>query len=141
MSIARGLTKAVKAAKKQSRGLKGNRNSQGDFMPEDIQTKGVQDAVAPDIQNYINDVKSKIDGLDTKLEELYNAELQGADNASGDIMKQMESLKQEKFTLIEETLERLESEGIEPPEALLQMKEDLFRSEAEYSPDENQVMY
>ena len=141
MSIARGLTKAVKAAKKQSRGLKGNRNSQGDFMPEDVQMKGVQDAVAPDIQNYINDVKSKIDGLDTKLEELYNAELQGADNASGDIMKQMESLKQEKFTLIEETLERLESEGIEPPEALLQMKEDLFRSEAEYSPDENQVMY
>jgi hypothetical protein len=34
MSIARGLTKAVKAAKKQSRGLTGNRNSQGDFMAE-----------------------------------------------------------------------------------------------------------
>jgi len=35
MSIARGLTKAAKAAKKQSRGLTGNRNSQGDFMPEE----------------------------------------------------------------------------------------------------------
>ena len=34
MSIARGLTKAAKAAKKQSRGLTGNRNSQGDFIPD-----------------------------------------------------------------------------------------------------------
>jgi hypothetical protein len=34
MSIARGLTKAASAAKKQSRGLTGNRNSQGDFIPD-----------------------------------------------------------------------------------------------------------
>ena len=34
MSIARGVRKAAKAAKKQSRGLTGNRNSQGDFVAD-----------------------------------------------------------------------------------------------------------
>ena len=117
MSIARGLTKAAKAAKKQSRGLTGNRNSQGDFIPEDIQTKGVQEAVAPDIQNYIDDVKSQIDDIDNRYEELYNAELQGADDASGSIVKEMEALKAQKETLLTDLVDKLGENGIPvPPE-------------------------
>jgi hypothetical protein len=34
MGIAKGVAKAAKAAKKQTRGLQGNRNSQGDFEVE-----------------------------------------------------------------------------------------------------------
>ena len=115
MSISRGLTKAAKAAKKQSRGLTGNRNSQGDFMPEDIQTRGVQEAVAPDIQNYIDDVKSQIDDIDNRYEELYNAELQGADDASGSIVKEMEALKAQKETLLTDLVDKLGENGIPVP--------------------------
>ena len=121
MSIARGVRKAAKAAKKQSRGLTGNRNSQGDFIPEDIQTKGVQEAVAPDIQNYIDDVKKQIDEIDNRYEELYNAELQGADDASGSIVKEMEALEAQKEDLLVDLMDKLTSEGVEVPPGLQEM--------------------
>ena len=143
MSIARGLTKAVKAAKKQSRGLKGNRNSQGDFMPEDIQTKGVQDAVAPDIQNYVNDVKNQIDEIDSQIAEIQqdptNYMPDDALDAESlpvglDLEKQLDSLEVRKEELLDSLIEKLEEEGIDVPEEVWQMT-------AKYSPDENRVMY
>ena len=123
MSISRGLTKAAKAAKKQSRGLTGNRNSQGDFIPEDIQTKGVQEAVAPDIQNYIDDVKSQIDEIDaqiTELEKLPHEPLVPYDPDNPGPGQQIVNLKSDKLDLLEETITKLEEEGIEVPDALLQ---------------------
>ena len=144
MSISRGVRKAAKAADVQSRGLEGKRNSQGDFaqaMPEDVQTKGVQDAVSPDIQNYVNDVKSQIDEIDTRYEELYNAELQGADDASGSIVKEMSELKAEKGVLINDLVTKLEENGVEVPPAIRDLETDSLRDGAEYSPDENQVMF
>ena len=143
MSIARGLTKAVKAAKKQSRGLKGNRNSQGDFMPEDIQTKGVQDVVAPDIQNYVNDVKNQIDEIDSQIAEIQqdptNYMPDDALDAESlpvglDLEKQLDSLEVRKEELLDSLIEKLEEEGIDVPEEVWQMT-------AKYSPDENRVMY
>ena len=143
MSIARGLTKAVKASKKQSRGLKGNRNSQGDFMPEDIQTKGVQDAVAPDIQNYVNDVKNQIDEIDSQIAEIQqdptNYMPDDALDAESlpvglDLEKQLDSLEVRKEELLDSLIEKLEEEGIDVPEEVWQMT-------AKYSPDENRVMY
>ena len=143
MSIARGLTKAVKAAKKQSRGLTGNRNSQGDFMPEDIQTKGVQDAVAPDIQNYVNDVKNQIDEIDSQIAEIQqdptnympDDALDAESRPVGlDLEKQLDSLEVRKEELLDSLIEKLEEEGIDVPEEVWQMT-------AKYSPDENRVMY
>ena len=143
MSIARGLTKAVKAAKKQSRGLKGNRNSQGDFMPEDVQMKGVQDAVAPDIQNYVNDVKNQIDEIDSQIAEIQqdptNYMPDDALDAESlpvglDLEKQLDSLEVRKEELLDSLIEKLEEEGIDVPEEVWQMT-------AKYSPDENRVMY
>ena len=143
MSIARGLTKAVKAAKKQSRGLTGNRNSQGDFMPEDVQMKGVQDAVAPDIQNYINDVKNQIDEIDSQIAEIQqdptnympDDALDAESRPVGlDLEKQLDSLEVRKEELLDSLIEKLEEEGIDVPEEVWQMT-------AKYSPDENRVMY
>ena len=130
MGIARGVAKAAKAAKKQSRGLAGNRNSQGDFMTgenkldtdrfagsEMMARDKITDSVTPDIQNYIDDVKSQIDEIDNRYEELYNAELQGADDASGSIVKEMEALKAQKETLLTDLVDKLGENGIPvPPE-------------------------
>jgi paraquat-inducible protein B len=132
MSIARGLTKAAKAAKKQSRGLTGNRNSQGDFMPEDIQTKGVQEAVAPDIQNYIDDVKKQIDEIDVEIDKLNQdpnyympddiPEGQGGSSSFGpELEKQMEALEAQKEDLLVDLMDKLTSEGVEVPPGLQEM--------------------
>ena len=125
MSIARGVRKAAKAAKKQSRGLTGNRNSQGDFMPEDIQTRGVQDAVAPDIQKYIDDVKFQIDELDAQLDKIDNLRstegyrsLAVKDTPDNKMLwEEMEALKAQKETLLTDLVDKLGENGIPvPPE-------------------------
>jgi|SaaInlStandDraft_4_1057021.scaffolds.fasta_scaffold173944_1 hypothetical protein len=72
MSIARGLTKAAKAAKKQSRGLTGNRNSQGDFMPEDIAAADFKEVASIDaahkaaVKNFSNE---ELKQLEAKLSD------------------------------------------------------------------------
>ncbi len=116
MSIARGLTKAASAAKKQSRGLKGNRNSQGDFMPEDVQMKGVQDAVAPDIQNYINDVKKQIDDIDNEITSIdTNVDAPG-------LQEYMASLEAKKEKLLDDLITKLEENNIPVPEEVRDLK-------------------
>ena len=137
MSIARGLTKAAKAAKKQSRGLTGNRNSQGDFIPEDIQTKGVQEAVAPDIQNYIDDVKAQIDDIDTRIMELEQDpvfympdDIPSGQGGSADastvrrLEKQMDALTTQKEDLLVDLMDKLTSEGVAVPPGLQEMLMD-----------------
>jgi len=120
MSISKGIRKAATAAKAQSRGLQGKRNSQGDFaqaMPEDVQTKGVQDAVNPDIQNYIDDVRKQIDEVDAELGKLdYNVDTPG-------LFEEGTRLENKKIDLIKDAIDRLESEGIEIPEELYVMLE------------------
>ena len=120
MSISKGIRKAATAAKAQSRGLQGKRNSQGDFaqaMPEDVQTKGVQDAVNPDIQNYIDDIRKQTDEIDTELDKLdYNVDTPG-------LLEEGTRLENKKIDLIKDAIDRLESEGIEIPEELYVMLE------------------
>ena len=120
MSISKGIRKVATAAKAQSRGLQGKRNSQGDFaqaMPEDVQTKGVQDAVNPDIQNYIDDVRKQIDEVDAELGKLdYNVDTPG-------LFEEGTRLENKKIDLIKDAIDRLESEGIEIPEELYVMLE------------------
>jgi len=107
MSIARGVRKAAKAAKKQSRGLTGKRNSQGDFIPEDIQTKGVQEAVAPDLQNYIDDVRRELDAIDASREKLSPNDYEGH-------MKYLE----EKEGFIKDVIQELEDNNVAVPKEL-----------------------
>ena len=120
MGISKGVRKAAQAANVQSRGLEGKRNSQGDFaqaMPEDVQTKGVQDAVNPDIQNYIDDVRKQIDEVDAELGKLdYNVDTPG-------LFEEGTRLENKKIDLIKDAIDRLESEGIEIPEELYVMLE------------------
>jgi len=121
MSIAKGIAKAAKA---QARGLQGKRNSQGDFMPEEVQMKGVQDAVDIDVQQYVDKAKSQIDSLDDAINE---AAATGEHNRAND-------LSAERDAVLEDLIKKLEEEGVEVPEEIWQMT-------AKYSPDENQVMY
>ena len=136
MSVSKGIRKAATAAKAQSRGLQGKRNSQGDFaqaMPEDVQTKGVQDAVNPDIQNYVNDVKSQLDEIDAQiveLEKLPTEPFTPYDPANPGPSQQIIGLKSDKLDLLEETITRLEEEGIDVPDALLQEASDIGNEKA-----------
>jgi len=104
MSIARGIAKAAKA---QARGLEGKRNSQGDFMPEEVQMKGVQDSVTPDLQNYIEDVKVQIDEIDTRSSKL----------PQNDYESLMENLVY-KEELLDDLIKKLDEEGVEVPPQL-----------------------
>ena len=141
MGYGRAISKAVKQAGKQqqanTRGLSGNRNAQGDFMTGENQLDTdrfaasemmardkITDSVTPDIQNYIDDVKSQIDEIDNRYEELYNAELQGADDASGSIVKEMEALEAQKEDLLVDLMDKLTSEGVEVPPGLQEMLMD-----------------
>jgi len=116
--ISRAMSKAVKQAGKQqqanTRGLSGNRNSQGDFMPEDVQMKGVQDSVTPDIQNYIDDVKSQIDEIDAQIE---------IDTKDKDYDSMMNGIKQKRDILFA-LRTKLEENDIEMPVELDEMLTD-----------------
>jgi hypothetical protein len=120
MGIARGVTKAAKAANKQTRGLQGNRNSQGDFMPEDVQIKGVQDSVTPDIQNYVDNVKAQIDEIDAQI----NRASEGRDDVGVDTSPGIDRLIKEKRDLLIDLRETLRENGIEMPEELKEILAD-----------------
>jgi hypothetical protein len=126
MGIARGVAKAAKAAKKQTRGLQGNRNSQGDFMTgenkldtdrfaasEMMARDKVADSVTPDIQNYIDDVKSQIDEIDTRSSNL----------PQNDYESLMENLVH-KEELLGDLIDKLGDDGIEvPPQVSIEFKD------------------
>ena len=145
MAYGRAISKAVKQAGKQqqanTRGLSGNRNSQGDFMtevPEAVRMEGFDDigdaqrGAEPDIQNYINDVKAQIDEIDAQIAELeasadiYKGNPMSDDNPNSIIIE----LKSEKLSLLEETIAKLKEEGIEVPDDLLQEHGAIYRERA-----------
>jgi paraquat-inducible protein B len=125
MSIARGLTKAAKAAKKQSRGLTGNRNSQGDFMPEELQpftnrNTGENGVVTPELQQKVDTVKAQIDEIDAQLEELHDMD---TDVDIPGYSEEVKRLNVHRAELIEDLVADLNSANIELPPAV----EDMFR--------------
>ena len=122
MSIARGIAKAAKA---QSRGLSGKRNSQGDFMPEDVQMKGVLDSVDVDIQKYVDEVKAQIDEIDAQIEQLeldYDAKTKGKPHDSftfyRDLADPQQDLIKQKRDILYALDDKLEENGIEMPDEL-----------------------
>ena len=125
MSIARGLTKAASAAKKQSRGLTGNRNSQGDFMPEELQpftnrNTGENGVVTPELQQKVDTVKAQIDEIDAQLEELHDMD---TDVDIPGYSEEVKRLNVHRAELIEDLVADLNSANIELPPAV----EDMFR--------------
>ena len=122
MSIARGIAKAAKA---QSRGLSGKRNSQGDFMPEDVQMKGVQESVDVDIQKYIDDVKAQLDEIDAQIEQLnldYDAKTKDKPHDSftfyRDLADPEQYLIKQKRDILYALRSKLRENGIEMPDEL-----------------------
>ena len=147
MGIARGIAKAAKA---QSRGLSGKRNSQGDFMPEDVQMKGIQESVEPDIQKYVDDVKSQIDEIDAKILQIEQDPTYylstddlpfGQSSTQLSLEKQIDALTAQKSALVDDLIDKLNEEGIEIPEELADLELDSLRRGATWSSDENQYMY
>jgi len=124
MAYGRAISKAVKQAGKQqqanTRGLSGNRNSQGDFMTEDVQMKGVQDSVTPDIQNYVDNVKAQIDEIDAQI----NRASEGRDDVGVDTSPGIDRLIKEKRDLLIDLRETLRENGIEMPEELKEILAD-----------------
>ena len=122
--ISKAMRKAVKQAGKQqqanTRGLSGNRNSQGDFMTEDVQMKGVQDSVTPDIQNYVDNVKAQIDEIDAQI----NRASEGRDDVGVDTSPGIDRLIKEKRDLLIDLRETLRENGIEMPEELKEILAD-----------------
>ena len=134
-SMARAIAKAGKKQEAQTRGLTGNRNAQGDFMTgenkldtdrfaasEMMARDNTVDAVTPDLQNYIEDVKAQIDEIDSKIEaqerylapqdgETYNSEMGPEDHA------ELNDLYAMKDRILNDLETRLKEEGITiPPE-------------------------
>ena len=133
MGIARGVAKAAKAANKQTRGLQGNRNSQGDFMTgenkldtdrfaasEMMARDKVADSVTPDIQNYVDNVKAQIDEIDAQI----NRASEGRDDVGVDTSPGIDRLIKEKRDLLIDLRETLRENGIEMPEELKEILAD-----------------
>jgi hypothetical protein len=136
MGYGRAISKAVKQAGKQqqanTRGLSGNRNAQGDFMPEDVQIKGVQDSVTPDIQNYIDDVKAQIDEIDVMLkqEEVKFDASRNPDIDNGippaDRFEAVRALQEEKAALLGDLIDKLSENGIPIPPQIQAIADDVY---------------
>jgi hypothetical protein len=136
MGYGRAISKAVKQAGKQqqanTRGLSGNRNAQGDFMPEDVQIKGVQDSVTPDIQNYIDDVKAQIDEIDVMLkqEEVKFDASRNPDIDNGippaERIEALRALQEEKAALLGDLLDKLSENGIPIPPQIQAIADDVY---------------
>jgi len=131
MGIARGIAKAAKA---QSRGLSGKRNSQGDFMPEDVQMKGIQESVEPDIQNYVNDVRNEWEDLQEQIMELsqevnfsQSTGLDPEDTLS--TIKYIDGLEARQDKLIDDLIKKLEENGIEVPSEIKALERQLTEDE------------
>ena len=142
MSIAKGIAKAAKA---QSRGLLGKRNSQGDFMPEDVQVKGIQESVDVDIQNYIDDVKSKVDELDDAIEaqERYLAPQDGATytEMGPDDHAELTALIAEKEAVINDLITKLEENGIEVPQEVRDLSRDTEPWDIDMTDEDKGIKY
>ena len=122
MSIARGLTKAAKAAKAQSRGLEGKRNSQGDFIAvkEYGRDTNLYDSTSKDMQQRTDEVKSKVDKIDSQIaeQEVYVQELKDNQEVALSDVEDLESLYRRKADLLDTLIEELESNGFEAPDSL-----------------------
>ena len=116
--------KLANKSKIQSRGLQGERNSQGDFMPEEVQMKGVQAAVTPDIQNYIKDVKTQIDNLEKQIDtqEAYVQDLMSNQELSQGDMEDLDVLYAQKDRLLTDLINKLEENNIPVPEEVRDLK-------------------
>jgi len=129
--ISRAMSKAVKQAGKQqqanTRGLSGNRNSQGDFMPEDVQMKGVQDSVTPDIQNYIDDVKSQIDEIDYMInQEERNLNAGQVEDGIPPDYSDLNALQDEKAALLGDLIDKLSENNIPIPPQIRAIADDVY---------------
>ena len=153
-SMARAIAKAGKKQEAQTRGLTGNRNAQGDFMTgenkldtdrfaasEMMARDNTVDAVTPDLQNYIEDVKARIDEIEYELQELNEIEYVPAGAGADDTSVAINELTREKDKLVDDLITKLEEEGVTIPDEIRDLETDSLRRGAEYSADENQVMY
>ena len=109
MSVSKAMRKAAKGANAQSRDLKGNRNSQGDFMPdEDIMfKKDNPEATNVPLQEYIDDAKAEIDGLTKEIQQI-----EVNSQADMDLQK---SLMTEREVVIKELYHQLEINDVATP--------------------------
>jgi len=134
MGIARGVAKAAKAAKKQTRGLQGNRNSQGDFMTGEnkldtdrfagsemmARDKMSDSPIEADVQNYIDDVKAQIDEIEAQQAELAarDTNVDSPETTPDEWDGIALDLENQKITLLQGLIKKLEDEGIEVPEEI-----------------------
>jgi hypothetical protein len=138
MAYGRAISKAVKQAGKQqqanTRGLSGNRNAQGDFMTGENQLDTdrfaasemmardkITDLVTPDIQNYIDDVKVRIDEIEFELQELNEIEFVPAGAGADDTSVAINELIREKEKLVNDLITKLEEEGVEVPDEIWEL--------------------
>jgi hypothetical protein len=138
MGYGRAISKAVKQAGKQqqanTRGLSGNRNAQGDFMTGENQLDTdrfaasemmardkITDLVTPDIQNYIDDVKVRIDEIEFELQELNEIEFVPAGAGADDTSVAINELIREKEKLVNDLITKLEEEGVEVPDEIWEL--------------------
>ena len=144
--ISRAMSKAVKQAGKQqqanTRGLSGNRNSQGDFMTGENQLDtdrfAASEMMARDevsIQNYINNVKAQIDEIDAQLYEINSMD---TDVDTPGINKEIQRLESQRDKLLQDLMDDLIEEGVEVPPQLAQMiNEDWQRKQDQLDADSN----
>ena len=144
--ISKAMSKAVKQAGKQqqanTRGLSGNRNSQGDFMTGENQLDtdrfAASEMMARDevsIQNYINNVKAQIDEIDAQLYEINSMD---TDVDTPGINKEIQRLESQRDKLLQDLMDDLIEEGVEVPPQLAQMiNEDWQRKQDQLDADSN----
>ena len=131
-SMARAIAKAGKKQEAQTRGLTGNRNAQGDFMPEEVQMKGVQDSVTPDVQKYIEDVKAQIDDIDYMInqEEVKFDASRNPDIDNGipptERIEALRALQDEKAALLGDLIDKLSENGIPIPPQIQAIADDVY---------------
>ena len=130
-SMARAIAKAGKKQEAQTRGLTGNRNAQGDFMTgenkldtdrfaasEMMARDNTVDAVTPDLQNYIEDVKAQIDDLEKQIDnqEAVVQDPTSNQEASSSELAHLQALYANKEQLVDDLITKLEDNGIPVPE-------------------------
>lgn len=150
-SMARAIAKAGKKQEAQTRGLTGNRNAQGDFMTGENQLDtdrfaasemmardNTVDAVTPDLQNYIEDVKAQIDELEARMIDVHQ-DLGGTNVHPDDkdyYDKTISSLQAQQDKLVDDLITKLEEEGVTVPDEIRDWEEVSLGRGAEYSADE-----
>lgn len=135
--ISKAMRKAVKQAGKQqeanTRGLSGNRNSQGDFMTgenqldtdrfaaSEMMARDKMDSpIEGDLQNYIDDAKEDIESLTEILDQV---ELMDPTNK-----KEIKALMDERDEVIKELYHYLEINDIATPREIRDMLDPLTKT-------------